>query len=190
MRKGGSALDWKEILFRAKRAEGEWVMVAGAQPATILRTIKVRRNQALRDEKDGVLEGKMPIVSDEGIGDLFVRFEWRTPPPKRMDRGNSKRQLRILMMPPELRRRLKKRAHTRNVPVSDFAERALRRYVNRGHNISDPTLMEQQGVHVSIEIWDAALERARIEGVVLADVLRDEIEYDLARNYRKGEGID
>lgn len=176
--------DWKDVVTRAKAAEGRWVLGLNAAPIRVMETVNRRASNRWLNDPDGRLYGMATnrVKTDEGeICDVFVRWEWFNPEmaPKILVGPEDQRTLRV---PRSLKVKVLEAVARTGKTQTQIINDVLKKYLRYGTRMkaAEPA-HEQLRATVAEDLWTLALQRAEKDGIPLVEIVRYELDRKLRR---------
>jgi hypothetical protein len=171
--------DWKDVVTRAKAAEGRWILGINAAPIRVLETVNRRASNRWLNDPDGRLYGKAgetAVVDGEQIADIYVRWEWFNPEqaPKILVGPEDQRTLRVSRdMKVAVNAYVKEHS---GATQTGLINEILKKYVRYGTRLKPaPPMNEQLRATVPEDLWTKALLRAEQDRMPLVEIVRFEL---------------
>jgi len=173
-------VDWKDLVTRAKAAQGREILGLNAAPVRVLETINRRASNRWLNDPDGRLYGYIPqkaqLPDGSWVGDVYVRWEWFNPAaaPTILVGPEDQRTLRV---PRSLKVRINDYVSRTGITQTDLVNQVLKKYLRYGTRLK-PTepAHEQLRATVKDPLWTNALQRAEKDGIPLVEIVRYELE--------------
>ncbi|MGC5173352.1 hypothetical protein ACLQ2Q_22140 [Microbacterium sp. DT81.1] len=162
-------LPWDDIVNRAKRAQGSWILGAQAVPESVLRTVRQGRNKKVtRLEGRLVPRGTAGANTPNGVKvvDLYVRWEW-TPGFEPSTPDAIEFSKRSVTLPVTVAEAVRSAAADRGESVDDILPRAIEELAVRGTTYREPppSPPSRMTFLVNDDSWDRAQDRVEEVGV-------------------------
>jgi hypothetical protein len=172
--------DWKDLVTRAKAAQGRWILGINAAPVRILETVNRRASNRWLNDPDGRMYGIMSqqatLPDGTEVGDLYVRWEWFNPEaaPKILVGPEDQRTLRV---PRSLKVRINEYVRRTGETQTELVNQVLKKYVRYGTRLKpNEPAHEQLRATVQDPLWTDALKRAEVDGIPLVEIVRYELD--------------
>ena len=174
-------LDWDNIIDRARRANGRWILVANAVRPSVMRTIRQKRHRALQRE-DGELIARpgetVDLPDGTTVMDIYAYWKWADDSYNLLSaKADRPRKITLSEMTTT---KLRAVIGTLGESQSEVVRDALLSYVLHGTRyVKEGT--SELSVTIPDQLWEQARQRAEDEGLKFSKV----VEFEVQRQLRK-----